>query len=145
MSQLLDVTIRMTEVGAISFTALNSLLWAMLGHLGLQDLPVEGGDTPRPPCLPGGQAGCQGTLCPGEEGGQGLGQQAQELGEWLPGKDLLQETMSGPQLTTMASATSMGMQLGSSGIKTTTLGTQPGSPGTQITTPGMQSGSLRLQ
>ncbi|CAM9147305.1 unnamed protein product [Bubo scandiacus] len=77
LSQLLDVAIGTPQAGAVNFTALYSLLQAMLGHLGLQDLPAPGrGHSPtpllgrdQPPEAPpreeGGQGGGPGTDAPG--------------------------------------------------------------------------------
>ncbi|XP_040505607.1 glutamine-rich protein 2 [Gallus gallus] len=42
LSELLDAAIGTPEVGAVNFTALHSLLYAMLQHLGLQHLPAVG-------------------------------------------------------------------------------------------------------
>ena len=101
--QLLDEAIGTPELGAVNFMALRSLLLAMLGHLGLRDLPAQKqgdsltllweGDQPAeaPPVLE-------------KEGdrAQDRGQQPQEPGQWLPGKDLLQESTSSPPLASVA-------------------------------------------
>ncbi|XP_040542154.1 glutamine-rich protein 2 [Gallus gallus] len=42
LSELLDAAIGTPEVGAVNFTALHSLLYAMLQHMGLQHLPAVG-------------------------------------------------------------------------------------------------------
>ncbi|PKU30373.1 glutamine-rich protein 2 isoform x1 [Limosa lapponica baueri] len=95
--QLLDVAIGMPDGGAVNFTALRSLLLAVLGHLGLRDLPAQKQGDSLTPLLEGDQP----TEAPPalqKEGdrAQGTGQQPQEPGEQLPGKDSLHETTSGP-------------------------------------------------
>lgn len=40
LSELLDAAIGTPEIGAVNFTALHSLLRAMLQHLGMQHLPA---------------------------------------------------------------------------------------------------------
>ncbi|XP_010577783.1 PREDICTED: uncharacterized protein LOC104839275 [Haliaeetus leucocephalus] len=107
LSQLLDVAIGTPEVGAVNFTALHSLLQAMLGHLGLQDLPAQelghsltpllGGDQPAK-AHPGLEKKGDRT----EAWAQGTGQQPQEPGERLPGKEPLQGATSSPQVASVA-------------------------------------------
>ncbi|KAM9258140.1 glutamine-rich protein 2 [Cariama cristata] len=98
LSELLDVAIGTPEVGAVNFTALHSLLQAMLGHLGLQDLPSqEQGHSPSP--FPGGDQPAKAHPSLKNRGDE---TEAQELGEQLPGKDPLQGTTSGPQLSSLA-------------------------------------------
>ncbi|XP_040979739.1 glutamine-rich protein 2 isoform X1 [Aquila chrysaetos chrysaetos] len=107
LSQLLDVAIGTPEVGAVNFTALHSLLQAMLGHLGLQDLPAQEPGHSLTPLLGGDQPA---KAHPGlerkgdrtEAWDQGTGQQPQELGERLPGKEPLQGTTSSPQVASVA-------------------------------------------
>ncbi|XP_072737209.1 glutamine-rich protein 2 isoform X3 [Ciconia boyciana] len=103
LSQLLDVAIGTPEVGAVNFTALHSLLQAMLRHLGLQELPAqEQGHSPIP-LLRGDQpAEAHSGLEKKGDRAQGTGQQPQELGERLPGKDPLEGTMSGSQVASAA-------------------------------------------
>ncbi|XP_059684366.1 glutamine-rich protein 2 [Gavia stellata] len=107
LSQLLDVAIGTPEVGAVNFTALHSLLQAMLGHLGLQDLPAqERGHSLTP--LPGGDRPAKAHPALEKKGdraeaqAQGTGQQPWEPGERLPGEDSLQGTASSPQVTPIA-------------------------------------------
>ncbi|CAM9146836.1 unnamed protein product [Bubo scandiacus] len=84
LSQLLDVAIGTPQAGAVNFTALYSLLQAMLGHLGLQDLPAPGrGHSPTP--LLGRDQPPEAP--PREEGGQGGGPGTESL---TPAKDPLQ-------------------------------------------------------
>ncbi|KAM9640267.1 glutamine-rich protein 2 isoform 6-T6 [Morphnus guianensis] len=107
LSQLLDVAIGTPEVGAVNFTALHSLLQAMLGHLGLQDLPAQEQGHSLTPLLGGDQPA---KAHPGlekkgdrtEAWAQGTGQQPQEPGERLPGKEPLQGTASSPQVASVA-------------------------------------------
>ncbi|XP_054703051.1 glutamine-rich protein 2 [Grus americana] len=98
LSQLLDVAIGTPEVGAVNFRALHSLLQAMLGHLGLQDLPaLEQGCSPTP--LLGGDQPVEAH--PGEEGGQGRGPGTGH-GPLAARKDPLQGTVSGSQVASVA-------------------------------------------
>ncbi|XP_064323486.1 glutamine-rich protein 2 [Phalacrocorax carbo] len=93
LSQLLDVAIGTPEVGAVNFTALHSLLQAVLGHLGLQDRPArQRGHSPSP--LPRGDPPAEAHPGREEEGDRdrGAGQHPWEPGERLPGKDPLQGT-----------------------------------------------------
>ncbi|CAM9110867.1 unnamed protein product, partial [Bubo scandiacus] len=91
LSQLLDVAIGTPQAGAVNFTALYSLLQAMLGHLGLQDLPAPGrGHSPTP--LLGRDQPPEAP--PREEGGQGGGPGTESL---TPAKDPLQGAVSTPQ------------------------------------------------
>lgn len=107
LSQLLDVAIGTPEVGAVNFTALYSLLQAMLGHLGLQDLPAQEPGHSLTPLLGVDQPA---KAHPGlekkgdrtEAWAQGTGQQPQEPGERLPGKEPLQGTTSSPQVASVA-------------------------------------------
>ncbi|XP_074901058.1 glutamine-rich protein 2 isoform X2 [Buteo buteo] len=107
LSQLLDVAIGTPEVGAVNFTALYSLLQAMLGHLGLQDLPAQEPGHSLTPLLGGDQPA---KAHPGlekkgdrtEAWAHGTGQQPQEPGEQLPGKEPLQGTTSSPQVASVA-------------------------------------------
>ncbi|XP_074778472.1 uncharacterized protein LOC141968055 [Athene noctua] len=80
LSQLLDVAIGTPEVGAVNFTALYSLLQAVLGHLGLEDLPALGCDQPPEAPLRA-------------EGAQGRGPGTELL---TPSRDPLQGTVSTP-------------------------------------------------
>ncbi|XP_052664642.1 glutamine-rich protein 2 isoform X3 [Harpia harpyja] len=107
LSQLLDVAIGTPEVGAVNFTALHSLLQTMLGHLGLQDLPAQEQGHSLTPLLGGDQPA---KAHPGlekkgdrtEAWAQGTGQQPQEPGERLPGKEPLQGTTGSPQVASVA-------------------------------------------
>ncbi|CAN0004545.1 unnamed protein product [Bubo scandiacus] len=96
LSQLLDVAIGTPQAGAVNFTALYSLLQAMLGHLGLQDLPAPGrGHSPTP--LLGRDQPPEAP--PREEGGQGGGPGTESL---TPAKDPLQGAVSTPQDASVA-------------------------------------------
>ncbi|XP_074703899.1 uncharacterized protein LOC141933275, partial [Strix aluco] len=96
LSQLLDVAIGTPQVGAVNFTALHSLLQAVLRHLGLQDLPALGrGHSPTP--LLGRDQPPEAP--PREEGGQGGGPGTESL---TPAKDPLQGTVSTPQDASVA-------------------------------------------
>ncbi|XP_026716614.1 uncharacterized protein LOC113486682 isoform X3 [Athene cunicularia] len=86
LSQLLDVAIGTPEIGAVNFRALYSLLQAVLGHLGVQDLPAPGHDQPPKAPLR-------------EEGAQGRGPGTELL---TPSKDPLQGTVSTPHDASMA-------------------------------------------
>ncbi|XP_042658399.1 glutamine-rich protein 2 isoform X2 [Tyto alba] len=97
LSQLLDVAIGTPEVGAVNFTALYSLLQAMLGHLGLKDLPAqERGHSPTP--LLGRDQPPEAD--PREEGGQGSGWGTGHV-SLGPGKDPLRGTTTSPQVTSV--------------------------------------------
>ncbi|KAK2530810.1 hypothetical protein Q9233_006029 [Columba guinea] len=103
LSQLLDVAIGTSGDGAVDLPSLHRLLQSMLGHLGLQDLPVlEPGH--RPTGLLGGHQATkdQPGLEKEEDRAQGPGQQPREPEEHLPGKELLQGTASGSQVTSLA-------------------------------------------
>ncbi|XP_064924205.1 collagen alpha-1(XV) chain isoform X2 [Columba livia] len=103
LSQLLDVAIGTSGDGAVDLPSLHRLLQSMLGHLGLQDLPVlEPGH--RPTALLGGHQATkdQPGLEKEEDRAQGTGQQPREPEEHLPGKELLQGTTSSSQVTSLA-------------------------------------------
>ncbi|XP_064924708.1 kinase non-catalytic C-lobe domain-containing protein 1 [Columba livia] len=103
LSQLLDVAIGTSGDGAVDLPSLHRLLQSMLGHLGLQDLPVlEPGH--RPTALLGGHQATkdQSGLEKEEDRAQGTGQQPREPEEHLPGKELLQGTTSSSQVTSLA-------------------------------------------
>lgn len=103
LSQLLDVAIGTSGDGVVDLPSLHRLLQSMLGHLGLQDLPVvEPGH--RPTALLGGHQATkdQPGLEKEEDRAQGTGQQPREPEENLPGKELLQGTASGSQVTSLA-------------------------------------------
>ncbi|KAK2530804.1 hypothetical protein Q9233_006023 [Columba guinea] len=103
LSQLLDVAIGTSGDGAVDLPSLHRLLQSMLGHLGLRDLPVlEPGH--RPTALLGGHQATkdQPGLEKEEDRAQGPGQQPREPEEHLPGKELLQGTASGSQVTSLA-------------------------------------------
>ncbi|KAK2545102.1 hypothetical protein Q9966_001364 [Columba livia] len=103
LSQLLDVAIGTSCDGAVDLPSLHRLLQSMLGHLGLQDLPVlEPGH--RPTALLGGHQATkdQPGLEKEEDRAQGTGQQPREPEEHLPGKELLQGTTSSSQVTSLA-------------------------------------------
>ncbi|XP_075374750.1 glutamine-rich protein 2 isoform X2 [Mycteria americana] len=103
LSQLLDVAIGTPEVGAVNFTALHSLLQAMLRHLGLQELPAqEQGHSPTPLLGRDQPAEAHSGLEKKGDRAQGTGQQPQELGERLAGKDPLEGTVSGSQVASAA-------------------------------------------
>nr|XP_021146985.1 uncharacterized protein LOC110360734 isoform X2 [Columba livia] len=107
LSQLLDVAIGTSCDGAVDLPSLHRLLQSMLGHLGLQDLPVlEPGH--RPTALLGGHQATkdQPGLEKEEDRAQGTGQQPREPEEHLPGKELLQGTASGSQVTSLANSRS---------------------------------------
>lgn len=103
LSQLLDVAIGTPEVGAVNFTALHSLLQAMLGHLGLQDLPAQEQGHSLIPLRARDQPA---KALPGLEKkgdrAQSMGQQPQEPKEQLPGKDPLQGTTGSSQVASVA-------------------------------------------
>ncbi|XP_021270857.1 glutamine-rich protein 2 isoform X2 [Numida meleagris] len=61
LSELLDAAIGTPEVGAVNFTALHSLLRAMLQHLGLQHLPTAGQAAPGEHPQQRGQPPASGT------------------------------------------------------------------------------------
>ncbi|KAK2530811.1 hypothetical protein Q9233_006030 [Columba guinea] len=103
LSQLLDVAIGTSGDGAVDLPSLHRLLQSMLGHLGLRDLPVlEPGH--RPTALLGGDQATkdQPGLEKEEDRAQGPGQQPREPEEHQPGKELLQGTTSGSQVTSLA-------------------------------------------
>lgn len=103
LSQLLDVAIGTPEAGAVNFTALHSLLQAMLGHLGLQDLPAQEQGHSLTPLRAGDQPA---KALPGLERkgdrAQSMEQQPREPKEQLPGKDPLQGTVSSSQVASVA-------------------------------------------
>ncbi|XP_071667695.1 uncharacterized protein [Patagioenas fasciata] len=103
LSQLLDVAIGTSHDGAVDLPSLHRLLQSVLGHLGLQDLPVlEPGH--RPAALLGGHQATkdQPGLEKEEDRAQGTGQQPREPEEHLPRKEPLQGTASGSQDTSLA-------------------------------------------
>ncbi|XP_071667657.1 uncharacterized protein [Patagioenas fasciata] len=103
LSQLLDVAIGTSRDGAVDLPSLHRLLQSVLGHLGLQDLPVlEPGHRPTA-LLEGHQATKdQPGLEKEEDRTQGTGQQPREPEEHLPRKEPLQGTASGSQGTSLA-------------------------------------------
>ncbi|XP_071667656.1 uncharacterized protein [Patagioenas fasciata] len=103
LSQLLDVAIGTSRDGAVDLPSLHRLLQSVLGHLGLQDLPVlEPGH--RPTAFLGGHQATkdQPGLEKEEDRTQGTGQQPREPEEHLPRKEPLQGTASGSQGTSLA-------------------------------------------
>ncbi|CAM9781324.1 unnamed protein product [Bubo scandiacus] len=175
LSQLLDVAIGTPQAGAVNFTALYSLLQAMLGHLGLQDLPAPGrGHSPtpllgrdQPPEAPpreeGGQGGGPGTesLTPAKDPLQGAAVAlSQDLLEEIGGMKAAQSRME-EDIRMIQETLGMGNLQDAAGqlpalrdqtaldrapdTQTSTPGAQPGSSDTQSTTPGVQPGAPSTQ